>query len=264
MLPSVPVTVQIIPLIAHVMEGQPTPSVLARTLYAFLQLNPAAYARWTQKNIVKNPYAMEHVDWEYFQPDVENPVESRASGRPSLDFVLTMDFAKRLSMMARSPKGEEARQYFLACEKTAHEQARMPVLHNPMSQVMIDMVLRVDTLEYENAERKKENARLTADLARTESKADLLFEDGHRMTLEEFILKNGLVRQFPKSKYAEYAAWLKTFCAGYGLSIQKAPVYGKSWDEENAYLLSALSAWLRHETQKPRQVHLVPRAEQER
>lgn len=89
------------------------------------------------------------------------------------------------------------------------------------------------------------------------TKSDLALEDAHRMTLEEFVLKTGLVRQFPPSQYATYTTWLRTFCRSYGLMIHKAPVYGKSWDEENSYPLAALAAWLRYETKKPQQVHLV-------
>ncbi len=38
-------------------------------------------------------------------------------GRPTKDYYLTLDMAKELSMVERTPKGKEARQYFIACEK---------------------------------------------------------------------------------------------------------------------------------------------------
>jgi hypothetical protein len=43
------------------------------------------------------------------------------SGNETQDFALTLDFAKRLAMMAKTEKGESVRLYFLACEKKAKE-----------------------------------------------------------------------------------------------------------------------------------------------
>ena len=107
----------LIPILPHVIERQSKPGVSAHVLYAFLELNPSAYARWTKKNIVTNPYAIEHTDWEGLQHDVENRIDTASGGRPTQGYALSIDFAKRLAMMARSPKGEEARQYFLDCER---------------------------------------------------------------------------------------------------------------------------------------------------
>jgi hypothetical protein len=126
-----------------------------------------------------------------------------------------------------------------------------------MNQVMIETVVRVDTLEYETAELRKENARLSADLARVDTKADMALEDAHRFTLEEFILRNGLFHQFPRSHFRTYAAWLGTFCLDHGLSVPHVPVYGQPWPTEKGYPLSALTAWLRYEQQKPKQVGLL-------
>lgn len=96
---------------------------------------------------------------------------------------------------------------------------------------------------------------------RAETKADMALDEAHRMTVEEFILKNGLYRQFPPPDYLRITNWLKDFCQQYGLSFPKAPVYGKPWDGENSYPLQALAAWLRYEQKRPRQVALVPRQE---
>jgi phage anti-repressor protein len=38
-------------------------------------------------------------------------------GRPSREYSITMDCAKEISMIQRSEKGKQARQYFIACEK---------------------------------------------------------------------------------------------------------------------------------------------------
>lgn len=44
---------------------------------------------------------------------------SPKGGRPSMDYALTLDCAKEISMLQRSDKGKQARQYFIAMEKQA-------------------------------------------------------------------------------------------------------------------------------------------------
>jgi hypothetical protein len=156
-------------------------------------------------------------------------------------------------MMSGGKKGDEVRAYFLAREQQAialEKQVTAPQVKNPAHQILIDTVVRLDAVEQRAQE--AERRALVA-----ETKADLALQDAHRMTLEDFILKNGLLRQFPAAQWPTHTAWLKTFCQGWGLSIQKVPVYGKAWDHENGYPLSALGAWLRQATTQPRQGQLT-------
>ena len=85
------------------------PCVSARELYEFLGYNKAVWSRWYPQNIVENPYALENEDWVGFN--------IMLNGNESKDFALSINFAKKLAMMARTEKGEQARQYFIDCEK---------------------------------------------------------------------------------------------------------------------------------------------------
>lgn len=49
--------------------------------------------------------------------------ENPSGGRPTQDYKLSASFAKKLSMMARSEKGEQARQYFVRVEDGMKEVA---------------------------------------------------------------------------------------------------------------------------------------------
>lgn len=83
----------------------------ARKLYQWLELNPAHYARWAKENITENPYADES---EY------SPLKAKTSsrgGRPTADYKISASLAKKISMAANSERGEQARTYFLGCEK---------------------------------------------------------------------------------------------------------------------------------------------------
>ena len=86
--------------------------VKAKELYEFLGLHVAAWKRWYQKNIIGNSFAVKDVD--YFEL---NMMSSSNNGSWTKDFDLTLDFAKKLSMLAKSAKGEEIRQYFIDVEK---------------------------------------------------------------------------------------------------------------------------------------------------
>jgi len=52
-----------------------------------------------------------------------------------MDFQLSIDFAKKLSMMARTEKGEEARNYFIECEKKL--KANLPTTYIEALQALI-------------------------------------------------------------------------------------------------------------------------------
>ena len=85
----------------------------AKKLYEFLELNPLNYSRWCKVNISNNQFAVKDRDYEVFVSKEENPA---SGGRPTKDYKLTADFAKKLAMSSGSPKGEEARRYFVAVE----------------------------------------------------------------------------------------------------------------------------------------------------
>lgn len=85
--------------------------VSARELYERLGYNMTAWSRWYKKNITGNQFAIENQDYVGF--------DIMSSGNNVQDFALSIDFAKRLSMMARTETGEQIRNYFIEVEKRA-------------------------------------------------------------------------------------------------------------------------------------------------
>ena len=83
--------------------------VKAKELYEFLGLAQSKWKRWYETNILKNKFAIENEDYWGF--------DIMSNGNLTKDFDLTLDFAKKLSMLAKSAKGEEIRQYFIDVEK---------------------------------------------------------------------------------------------------------------------------------------------------
>lgn len=83
--------------------------VSAKELYLFLGYDKSQWSRWFKKNIIDNQFAFENEDWI--------SIDIVSNGNETKDFALTLDFSKRISMMARTEKGEELRKYFIECEK---------------------------------------------------------------------------------------------------------------------------------------------------
>lgn len=92
--------------------------VSARELYLGLGLNVANWKRWYETSIENNEFFKENVDWISIRHNDENS----KGGRPTKDFIITLDFAKHIAMMARTEKSHEYRNYFIECEKKLKEQ----------------------------------------------------------------------------------------------------------------------------------------------
>ena len=97
----------------------------AKKLYKFLELEPAHYARWCEKNILQNRFAERDVDFLAFTTNGE------CGGQASTDFKLTASFAKKLSMISKSKKGEAARNYFVGVENGVKKIIKAPLTDRP-------------------------------------------------------------------------------------------------------------------------------------
>lgn len=91
-----------------IVENNGKQAVSARELYEKLGFASQHWASWYKKNITSNAFAVENEDF----------AQLPLSGR-TLDFALSIDFAKRLAMMARTETGEQIRNYFIEVEKRA-------------------------------------------------------------------------------------------------------------------------------------------------
>lgn len=88
----------------------------ARKLYDFLSMDKSNYSRWVKNNITDNQFAEENIDYVRFVFDDETPTGGVFQRE---DFKLTARFAKKLSMIQKNERGEEAREYFTKVEDYA-------------------------------------------------------------------------------------------------------------------------------------------------
>lgn len=98
-------------------------AVDAKELYEKLGLNLVNWSRWHTLNIEQNPFATNGLDFIAFF--IEN------NGRSFTNYLLSIDFAKKLAMQVKTDKGEQVRDYFLACER----QVRQPVQQLPTNYI---------------------------------------------------------------------------------------------------------------------------------
>lgn len=88
--------------------------VNARDLHAFLG-SKRDFSTWIKDRI--KPYDfIEGVDFRSFTEIVEREVGATTR----IEYILSINMAKELSMLEGSNRGKQARQYFIACENIAH------------------------------------------------------------------------------------------------------------------------------------------------
>lgn len=104
--------------------------VSAKELYLALGYDKSQWSRWIKANIIDNSFAMENVDYQ--------TLDIMSNGNQTKDFALTIDFAKRISMMAKTDKGEQIRNYFIECEKAALAITSRLASPKELAQMVID------------------------------------------------------------------------------------------------------------------------------
>jgi len=109
--------------------------VSARELYVKLGYTDRQFSRWAKKHIVANPYAIEGRDWVGFDTYVE--------GNYVTDYVLTVDFSKKLCMISKTVVGEKIRNYFLEVERIA-QKATAPQISEAKLRELEDKINRLD------------------------------------------------------------------------------------------------------------------------
>ncbi len=108
---------QIIPISKSDFAGCPKQTVNARELHAFLD-SKQDFSTWIKARITEYDF-VEHQDFVLFHNFMEK-------GRPRIEYFITLDMAKELSMVERTAKGKQARQYFIDCEKRAQAVPQIP------------------------------------------------------------------------------------------------------------------------------------------
>lgn len=117
--------------------------VSAKELYLGLGLNKTNWSRWYPTNIQKNEFFNENVDWVRARHNDE--------GNETMDFAISIEFAKHIAMMARTEKSHEYRNYFIQCEKKIKENKP-----NCIEDVLIESLQEMKDMRLQIQETKKQ------------------------------------------------------------------------------------------------------------
>jgi phage anti-repressor protein/phage antirepressor YoqD-like protein len=107
----------------RITESDGKKAVSARDLYDGLGFKDNNFTKFCSRYIHKNEYAIQNVDYQCLVLQDEMP---NGGKREMLDFILSMDFAKKICMLARTEKGEQIRNYFIEVEKQLKEVFSVP------------------------------------------------------------------------------------------------------------------------------------------
>lgn len=139
--------------------GKSIQTVNARDLHFFLEVGKD-FSNWIKARITKYEFK-EGVDFVVItgSPVLANQ-HGRGGDRRSIDYHLSLDMAKELSMVERNAKGKEARQYFIECERVAKQQPdQQPInLDDPsfLRQALLTYTEKVIELEAKAAQQQKQ------------------------------------------------------------------------------------------------------------
>ena len=107
---------QLIPLHSQTIDGNAVETVNARELHTFLE-SKQDFSTWIKNRIADYDF-VENQDFVRFHKKME------ANNATLIEYAISLDMAKELSMVERNEQGKQARKYFIECEKRL--QATMP------------------------------------------------------------------------------------------------------------------------------------------
>ena len=126
----------LVPVTEYEIDGELQPCVDARTLHVWLK-NGDRFADWIKKRIKTYGFE-ENVDFACLSVIAETQRSSGQKGKAKrVDYFLTLDMAKELSMVESNDQGKMARRYFINCEKSLRQAAFS--LMNQFNKAMLEV-----------------------------------------------------------------------------------------------------------------------------
>ncbi|AKP70232.1 phage antirepressor KilAC domain-containing protein [Riemerella anatipestifer] len=122
-------------------------AVSARELHSFLEIKDK-FTDWIKRMFEYG--FIENIDYQI----LSDFSEKIGRGRPSVDYALTLDCAKEISMLQRSEKGKQARRYFIECEKKLRTGAY--ALPQTFAEALKLAAQQAERIELQQAELKKQ------------------------------------------------------------------------------------------------------------
>ncbi|MDP8051020.1 antA/AntB antirepressor family protein [Pasteurella atlantica] len=143
----------------QILNNEIVQTINARELHQFLE-SKQDFSTWI-KNRIKQYDFSENVDYIL----LHKKMEQVSGSKYLMEYHISLDMAKELSMVERSKKGKQARQYFIECEKQAKQNVILPKNYAQALRAYADQVEKVEELKRTKAEigsRREATAMATA------------------------------------------------------------------------------------------------------
>lgn len=208
--------------IIPIQDSDGVQAVMGRDLHAFLEVKEP-YTQWFSR---MTDYGF--IAGQDFSDFSEKLSTSAKAGRPRIDHIMSLDMAKEISMIQRTERGKQARQYFIECERKAQaHMIALPQTYAEALEVAAEQARRVEALETQKAidapKIDYHNAFVTdEDLLSIRTVASTL--GLKEKTLRDLLLKNGWIyaesatrwsqsqgKKVTWNRYSEYARVKKYF-----------------------------------------------------
>ena len=166
-------------------------TVLGKGLHKFLEVK-TTYLDWMKRMI---EYGF--VENSDFEAITEKKVTAQGNETTFINHQLTLSMAKELSMIQRTDRGKQARQYFIKCEEELKNQLQQPKIMTLKESLQLNLRLLED------------NEKLQLQLEETTEVKELLMHSGKLYTITE-IAKELHIRsardlnQFLKDRKIQY------------------------------------------------------------
>lgn len=128
------------------LNSQVVKTANARELHIFLE-SKQDFSTWIKKRINEYEF-VENVDFVTLHKKMEREIGATMR----VEYYISLDMAKELSMVERNQKGKEARQYFIECERVAKDPMQMLNDPNAMRGLLLTYSEKVIGLENKVAE----------------------------------------------------------------------------------------------------------------
>lgn len=108
----------IIPITTQAIGTHHVQACNARDLHGYLEVG-SNFRDWIARRI--GEYEFEE------GRDFRSYLSESTGGRPSTEYIVTLDMAKELAMVERNSRGKQARRYFIECERQLRQRPSQPV-----------------------------------------------------------------------------------------------------------------------------------------
>ena len=196
---------KLIAVVENVIGAEKVNSVNARELHKALEIKKD-FSNWIKAQI-EGLWLEENVDYMVFTQKGEN----LSGGRPSTEYILTLDAAKHIAMASRSTKGKAVRAYFIEVEKRYRHQAPttlLPVL-TQMSR-SIESILAAQLRLFERIEALENERTIKERFLCEETKEENYTKEEERMIM--YLKSQGKTNDYIAKKLGRTNAAIRAKC----------------------------------------------------